>query len=249
MKTHSDSNYEARLEEILAGYVLGNLDEAELTWLNQQLSAHPELQKQVKELNTTLNLLPYDLPEESPNNNLRGSILAQAEGKVSVKSKLTRFNRFAWIISGVTLLSTLCFGWQNYHLRQQLAQTNYKLKQQELKALLYQSNNRLVSFQGLDQLTPSSGSLFVSSDSQKAILALQNLPSLSGKQVYRLWAVSQGKKTGCANFTPNKEGKVYLELSNDVLNEANLVFITIEPKANTKQPLGTPILTGSYTDS
>ena len=148
----------------------------------------------------------------------------------------------------MTALTTLWFGWQSYYLRQQLAQTNQQLQQQELMALLSQPNNRLVSFQGLDGLTTSSGSLFIAPKSQKAVLALQNLQSLSGQQVYRLWAVSQGKKTGCANFTPDKEGKVYLELSNEALNEASLLLITIEPKANTAQPMGNAILTGSYTD-
>ena len=98
-----------------------------------------------------------------------------------------------------------------------------------------QPNNRLVSFQGLNEVTTSSGSIFISPKSQKSILVLRNLQSLSGQQVYRLWAVSQGKKTGCANFTPDEQGKVYLELSNEALSEASLLLITIEPKANTPQ--------------
>lgn len=241
MTTNSESDKEACLDELLAGYVLGNLDEAELTWLNQQFVANPQLQEQVKELSATLNLMPYGLPEEQPNTDLENLILAKAQNQFPVNFKL---DRWAWIISGVTALSTLCFGWQNYHLRQQLTQ----LQQPELMALLSQPNNRLVSFERLDELTTSSGSLFISPKSQKAVLALQNLQSLSGQQVYRLWAVSQGKKTGCANFTPDKQGNVYLELSNHALNDASLLLITIEPQANTDRPMGNAILTSSYGD-
>ena len=188
--------------------------------------------------------MPYGLPEAYPNNNLQDSILAKAKSRFSVKSK---FNNWGWMLSGVAILGTLWLGWQNYNLRQQLAQT-HEQRQQELIALLSQPNNRLVSFQGLNEITPSSGSIFISPKSQKSILVLQNLQSLSGQQVYRLWAVSQGKKTGCANFTPDEQGKVYLELSNEALSEASLLLITIEPKANTKQPMGRAILTGSYSD-
>ena len=245
MTTNPESDKEACLEELLAGYVLGNLDEAELTWLNRKFLANPELREQVKELEVTLNLMPYGLPEEHPQTNLQDSILAKAQSKFPADPK---FNRWGWIIAGVTALSTLWFGWQSYNLRQQLAQTNHQLQQQELMALLSQPNNRLVSFQGLDGLTTSSGSLFISPESQKAVLALQNLKSLSGQQVYRLWAVSQGKKTGCVNFTPDKQGRVYLELSNNALDDASMLLITIEPKADTAQPLGNTILTGSYAD-
>ena len=242
-KTPESGNSE-HLEELLAGYVLGNLDEAELTWLNQQLAANPQLREQVKQLQTTLTLMPYGLPEDIPNLNLRNKILVQAQCKSPASSK---FNRLGWIVSGVTALSTLWFGLQSYSLRQQLAQVNNRSQQQqELITLLSQPNNRLVSFQGFDQLATASGSLFIAPESQKAVLALQNLESLSGKQVYRLWAVSQGKKTGCANFTPDEQGKVHLELSNDALSEASSLLITIEPKPDTAQPMGNTILTGSY---
>ena len=243
MTQHPESeNYEL-LEELLAGYVLGNLDEDELTWLNQQLKTNSQLQEQVQQLETTLTLLPYALPEDLPDVNLREKILVQAQHKSEAQSK---FNRWGWIISGVAALSTLWFGWQNYNLRQQLAQVNQKLEQQqEFIALLHQPNNRLVSFQAADELA-ASGSLFIVPKSQKAILALQNLESLSGKEVYRLWAVSQGKKTGCANFTPDEQGKVHLEISNDALNDASLLLITIEPEPNTVQPQGNTILSSSH---
>ena len=54
------------LEEILAGYVMGDLDEQELVWLNEQIAANPQLKEQVAQLESTLNLLPYGLPEDVP---------------------------------------------------------------------------------------------------------------------------------------------------------------------------------------
>ena len=240
----SNNHDSQKLDEILAGYVLGNLDKGELAWLNQELAANPQLREKIKQLETTLTLMPYSLPDDAPNRHLRDKILAQARPKYH---KFNRLNRLVWIIGAVTAVSTLWLGINNYSLRKQIAVQKNQLQQhQELITLLHQPNNRLVSLKGLDDLPQASGNLFIVPEEKKAILALQNLEPLSGKQVYRLWAVSSGKKTGCANFTPDEKGTVHLQLSNNALNEANSLLVTVEPEADTLQPQGNPILTGSY---
>ncbi len=239
--TNNPQSY--NLEEILAGYVLGDLDEAELAWLNQQLAANPKLKQQITQLESTLSFMSYALPEDVPKNDLRSQILAQAEPQ----PKPIKY-RWGWIVSTVTAIGALWLGVNNFSLRQQIAFRDDRLQQQqELISLLRQPNNRLVALQGNKDVVTASGSLFISPESNKAILALQNLKPLSGKQVYRLWAISQDKKIGCANFTPNAEGKVHLELSSDeALFGASSVLITIEPEADTDKPLGSEFLTGSY---
>ena len=241
------NNFESHnLEELLAGYVLGNLDESELAWLNAQLKANPQLREEIKQLEATLNLMPYDLPRTVPQSNLRQTILANV-GKAKYSANQPQLSRLSWIIGMVTVFSTVFLGINNYGLRRQLASANHQLQQhQELISLLRQPHNRLVSFQGLEPLPAASGSLFIAPQKQKAVLALQNLQPLSGNQVYRLWAISPDKKTGCANFTPDGEGAVHLELSNDALSNANSLLITIEPEANTLQPQGNPIMKGYY---
>ena len=241
------NNYESyNLEELLAGYVLGNLEEQELAWLNEQLAVNPQLQQQIKELSATLTLMPYSLPHNVPSSDLRSKICHKiANHNQPQYSKLLKFPRLAWIISGVMALTTLLLGVNNYGLRQQLAIDEHKIQQQqELISLLRQPNNSLVALKGLEELPTASGSLFIAPEKKKAVLALQNLAPLSGKQVYRLWAVSQDKKTGCANFTPDAQGIVHLELSNNALKNAHSILITIEPEADTKQPQGNPIMNG-----
>ncbi len=232
------------LEEILAGYVLGDLDEVELIWLNEQLAVNPQLREQVAQLESTLNLLPYGLPKDVPANNLRSQILAQAKPK----PRSPKY-RWGWIISAVTAASTLFLGINNFSLRQQIAVTEDRLQQQqELIALLRQPNNRLVALTANDDVVTASGSLFISPESNTAVLTLKNLDSLPGKKVYRLWAVSQGKKIGCSNFIPNAKGEVHLNLSSDdALLNASSISITIEPEPDTEQPLGREFLSGSYT--
>ena len=230
------------IEELLAGYVLGNLDEEELTFLNQKLRANPELKEQLAQLEASLTLIPYSLPDEVPQSDLRSQILAKTKTKSSLKSRL----RWGWIIGAITTLSTVYLGFNSYNLRQQIALRETQLQQQqELIALLRQPNNRLVSLKGFDDVTVS-GSLFIAPEKNKAVLALQNLQPLSGTQVYRLWAISQEKTTGCVNFTPDEKGIVHLEFTDDALDNADSVLITIEPEADTVKPKGSEILTSSY---
>ena len=243
------NNYESyNLEELLAGYVLGNLEEKELTWLNEQLAANPQLKQQIQELEATLSLMPYSLPKDIPSSDLRSKIHRQiAHHNRHRVAKVLKLDYLGWIIGGITALSTLLLGVNNFGLRQQLASNHNQLQQQqELISLLRQPHNRLVALQGLDELSTASGSLFIAPQKKKAVLALQNLAPLSGKQVYRLWAVSQDNKTGCANFTPDEKGIVHLELSNNALKDAMSILITVEPEADTKQPQGYPIMNGYF---
>ena len=266
------------LEEILAGYVLGDLDEVELVWLNEQLAANPQLREQVTQLESSLNLMPYGLPKDVPENNLRSQILSQAQpqpntvrlkkvfglekqGKqgeqgnrnsaypksIEPQPVSSQYN-WSWIISAVTAVGALLLSINNFSLRQQIAFSENRLQQQqELISLLRQPNNRLVALGANDDVVAASGSLFISPESNTAVLTLKNLDSLPGKQVYRLWAISQGKKIGCSNFTPNAQGEVHLDLSLDeALVNASSVSITIEPEPDTEQPLGQELLSGSY---
>lgn len=231
------------LEEILAGYVLGNLDEVEIIWLNEQLIANPQLNQQVSQLESTLNLMPYGLPEDVPDNNLRDRILAQTKSK-PISSK----RHWSQIVFAVTAVGTLLLGVNNFGLRKQITAKEELLQQQQkVISLLRQPNNQVVTLKANNDAVTTSGSLFISPERNTAVLTLANLDNLPGKQVYRLWAVSQDKKIGCSNFVPNAHGEIYLNLaSDDALLNASSISITIEPEADTEQPLGQELLSGSF---
>lgn len=231
------------LEEVLAGYVLGDLDEVEIIWLKEQLVANPQLQEQVSQLESTLNLIPYGLPESFPDHSLRSRILAPTKPPL-IHAKY----HWSWLLVTVTAAGALLLSINNFGLRKQIAFAEGRLQQQqELISLLRQPNNRIVTLKATNDAVTTSGSLFIAPESNRAVLTLANLDNLPGKQVYRLWAVSQNKKIGCSNFVPNAQGEIYLNFSDDdALLNASSISITIEPEANTEQPLGQELLSGSY---
>ncbi len=81
MKNNQESY---NLEEILAGYVLGNLEEEERIWLKKQLLINPQLQVEIEQLETSLNLMPYSLSEDiMPSPDLRQKILTKKDKSLS----------------------------------------------------------------------------------------------------------------------------------------------------------------------
>lgn len=51
------------LEELMAGYVLGNLTPEEAEKLRQLITEHPQLDTEVNRLQELLELMPHALPE------------------------------------------------------------------------------------------------------------------------------------------------------------------------------------------
>jgi len=71
---------ESRLDALLAGHALGDLDEQERSDLQAALEAVPTLPARLEEFRTTLQLLPLALPRgKAPPARLRQRLLSEAE--------------------------------------------------------------------------------------------------------------------------------------------------------------------------
>ncbi|MCA1992071.1 MAG: anti-sigma factor [Coleofasciculus sp. S288] len=248
-------------EELLASYVLGDLTPEEIETVNQLLKIHPELEAEVSRLQKTLALFPLALPESSPPTTLGSQILQAASASVtnSPDKTLNRVGRTArgnhpfrvkaklGILGSVAAAFVVGLGLYSYRLNQQLASTQTELAHyKEAIALLRQPSNRLVSLKGTNAIPQASGSMVVVPNSEVAILTLQNLVPLPKGQIYRLWAVANGKKIYCGEFKPDSQGKVFVELPmDDVMSGNSSVVVTVEPLQRTSQPTGEMVMEGS----
>jgi anti-sigma-K factor RskA len=242
-------------DELLAGYVLGDLSPAENAQVQALLEQHPERQRDLQVLQEVLALLPYALPEtDTPPTDLRDRLLAAAEvappAPPTPTSPLTSAPKRQppwrrWTIPAIAGIAIALLGWDSVQLRTRLAQTEQELAaQRSLVALLRQSDNRLMALRGMEKAPTASGSLVVNAGDRAAVLALQNLQNLPGDRVYRLWAIADGQKIGCADFRPDAEGNVFIKLDDDILMQADAVAITIEPTRNSGQPTSDPVIMG-----
>ncbi|MEM9908257.1 MAG: hypothetical protein AAF921_24870 [Cyanobacteria bacterium P01_D01_bin.44] len=69
-------------QTLAAGYVLGDLSSDEMAQFQQLLMAHPELTQTVVDLQATLSMLPYGLPQQRPDGQVRSHLLATAQAQL-----------------------------------------------------------------------------------------------------------------------------------------------------------------------
>lgn len=240
-----------QLEKLLAGYVLGDLTPEESVRVKRHLETHPEFAAEVNRLQATLALLPLSLAKTSPSETLRERLLqtAQASLSSSTARPSSRVWRkpgvWIWVMRSAAAVLLAGLGFSVYRLNQELAVVQADLfRYKEAIALLRQPNNRLLTLKGISPTLPSSGSLVIAPQSHAGVLTLQNLPPLPKGKVYRLWAFTNGRKVNCAEFTPNSEGKVFLQLPLDNWAGTTSVVVTVEPFQETPEPTGEMVMTG-----
>jgi Anti-sigma-K factor rskA len=244
----------------MAGYVLGDLTPAEIDRMEAYLLAHPESQAEITSLMLPLDLLPLTLPADRPPASLRSQILQAATTEtaadfsammpVSQMSQVRQKPLPLWkpIAMGLELLAIGWLGWYGYHVSQELAAVKQDLKtaqttkrklapaipaindDRSLLSLLQQPNNRFVQLKNMPGQT-GAGNLIVVPNKSIAVLVLHKVKPLPSGQVYRTWAIIGDEEMSCADFLPDKNGKVFVKIPLDRLKKATKVMVTIEQKS------------------
>lgn len=222
-------------DELLAGYILGDLDPEEQQALIQLLRERPDLAQQIEHLQETLGLLPYGLPDPEPPAQLKTRILTAA---VALNRRL-RPNRWTqaspWIALAASLVA-VWLGFDSYQMRQQLV---------PITAMLQTSGTRLVAFKPMKQDLATTGSMVITPGDSQAVLVLKGVPRLPVGKVYRLWAVAGPQKIGCGQFTPNAQGEVWVKVPLDDQLAQRSLMVTLEPMNAPMQPTGPMVLTST----
>lgn len=234
-----------QLQELIAGYVLGNLSSQEAEKLRHLLTERPELNTEVHRLREVLELMPYALPEVEPSQHLRGVILEAAN--VPIKHNGTRKRSpLSWKItaSSVAALLVLILGLDNYRIRQQLGTVQAQVaRQKDVIAMLQNPNTHLVSLKGMDMASAASGSVVMTPGEPKVVLIVQNLPVLPTGQFYQLWAVVNGEKVSSGQFNATSRGTVFVKLATPPTSEVTALVVTVEVSPTPKSPTGAMVMT------
>jgi anti-sigma-K factor RskA len=227
------------LEELITGYVLGDLNSEEVEEFERLLAENPQLATEVQSLQAVFNLLPYTLPDVEPPPNLRSAILeAVAPSKRDRAGRKVIRGQWSPILGSAAALLALVFGLDNYRLRQEL---KLQRAQQNVITVLQQPNTRLLSLVGTDKANTASGSIAIALDAQKAAIALQNLPPAPADRIYRLWAIVDERAIACAEFSASQQGTVLGEVSLHVpacSQTKSTLAVSLEPSSLPPQPAG-----------
>lgn len=226
-------------QEVMAGYVLGDLDEAEKLALDNWLREHPEAQKELATLQEALALSAYGLDDEArPSESLRWRILQEArqssQPTISVSHPKGR-NWLGWGAGIAAAVAITVLITDSLRVHSELAQANKAIDHyRDVAAMLQESSTKLVSLKGMDSGEGSSGNIVVTPGSPEVIVTLRNLPMPRRGEVYRLWAVVDGQKVAYGEFMPAEDGSVFAKLpTNNNLLAAPLV-VTLEAATASK---------------
>lgn len=152
------------IQELAAGYVLGDLSSAEAEEFRSLLVHLPELQAEVTSLQEVLAMMPYGLDEVDPEDGLRSQILSTAQAELSQRSSVPRSTsrfqpRLPWAMTTAAAAVALVSGLATLHLSDQvrrqaqrpqseLAQTDMTQTWSGLSQLLRDHHQSLVNPKG-----------------------------------------------------------------------------------------------------
>lgn len=239
---------------LATGYVLGDLSPEENRRFEQRLRQNPALQREVRLLQSSLQLLPHSLTPVAPPAGLEERILAAHRlalpgPAVVANGRRGRSPTWAKILAALALLSTLLLAVDNLRLRQELSLASQS-ETERVAALLQRPNSRLVAL-GSETGTEAAGTLlFTPGQWQEVIVSLGNLPPLPPDQVYRMWlSLNNSQIIPCGEFNTNAEGSVFVKL-NPVQTppqgtKATGIFVTIERVDAPLEPTGPRVMSGS----
>jgi anti-sigma-K factor RskA len=237
------------IEELLTGYVLGDLSPEEAEALQQLLAERPELRGELAQLQEAIASVPYDLPQVAPPPRLKTAILAATQQTQPSQNRDRPAQRYRWpwssLVASVAAVVALAVGIDNYRLRQDLQKLRSQVTQQsEIATVLQQPRSRLVSLQGVGS-SEAVGSIVLAPSQDKLVIVVQQLPPLSAEQIYRLWAVIGDQKIACGQFNASGKGTVTnsLVLPTEACKVQNAkLVVTQEPFPPPPQPVGQPVL-------
>jgi anti-sigma-K factor RskA len=227
------------IETLAAGYVVGDLNPAELAVFEQLLKDDPTLAADVAQLQVTLDRVAHDLNSVEPPTHLRSAILATAT--VPQPTSQPKRLRVPWsaVLGSVAALLILYLGVENYQLRQE------RQIAQDINTLLQQSQTQLFSLKAVNSADPATGSFVVNLGQRQGILLVQNLAAPPANQVYRLWAIADGEKIPCGTLNTNAQGKVLAEfwMPADFYDTGiSGLFVTLESSTSSRYPTGPVVI-------
>lgn len=224
---------------LAAGYVVGDLDPAEVEAFEQLLATNLALVAEVNQLQNTLDQVVYGFNSVAPPPHLQAAILEAATTTLQPSRRKPTQIPWRTVMGSVAALLILVLGADNYRLRQDARLA------QEVNALLQQPQTQLFALKPVESSATVGGSFVVNLAQRQGVLAVQNLVAPPAGKVYRLWASADGETIPCGTVTRNAQGQVLNKfwMPADFYDTGiSGFFVTLEASDTNRYPSGTIVM-------
>jgi anti-sigma-K factor RskA len=241
-------------QELVAGFVIGDLDANETQELQRLLADRPELTLEVSQLQEVLRQVVEEGAAVEPSAHLCWEILhaiEQEESSVETSPQEAisptfrpQWRKLWYTIRGAIAATAIgALGWHDYQVQQALDHS------EKLVAMLQTPNTRIFQFRGMSAAKQASGSVMLNIANNRAAIAIRDLPVAQGK-FYRLWAiVNADRKLLCRTTLPSDKAAIVNEfgISPDRFSELyhpqlKGFVVTVEDSPTTTQPAGAVVM-------
>ncbi|NEQ26376.1 MAG: anti-sigma factor [Microcoleus sp. SIO2G3] len=173
-----------RQQELIAGYVLGDLTSEEAAEFEQLLAQDPLIVAEVAQMQQALELA-YAPPEIAPPNHLRSTLLNKISDRpVATVARLSRRSIAPRFQNGIAIAAAaliVVLAGNNYRLWRTLQTTQVEPQSAPLTYSLQPTST--------SSSAAATATMSVNPDRLEATIEMQNLPPLQAGQVYVLWTV------------------------------------------------------------
>lgn len=233
--------------DLLPGYALGCLDEAETRVVSAHLAMCATCRTELRVHAATCDQLALASPSVVPPQALKTRVMAAARQAraahalpptKSLRERLAGLLRLpgpAWSAASlalvVLLLASNAWWWQ---------------RASPQSAVTLEGGMRVVAMDSAGTATGAAGTLVISEDGEYGTLVVDGLPPLEADQQYQLWLIRDDQRTSGGVFSVSHEGYGALVVASpDPLSSYPTFGVTIEPAGGSPAPTGDKVLGGS----
>jgi anti-sigma-K factor RskA len=247
------------MQDLAAAYALGALSPEETRQFEAFLVSSPEAQREVAEYRDVAALLALAGPEATPNDGLRGRVLARV-GRQKTASIPRRTNPVAWGALAASLLAAVGLGSALVSTRAELSRVQGRLDSTSVRldstALMLANRDSTLNriFEPgvqMFQLTASGDpdpniQLFWDRNLNSAVLHGSDIRQLDPGKAYQLWFIKDGTPVPSVTFKPEPTGHVKIEpIEVPAEGDISAAAVTIEPETGSQQPTMPIVMVGS----
>ncbi len=256
------------LRELIGGYLLGALSEAERAEVEAHLRGCEECRTDVRALSRVVSGLAWAVPQHEPPARLRERVLGTGRNSARVVRVPPRIS-LAWLAAAAALVCAVAVGWYSWQLRGRMSELSGELartrgaaasaataaseardraaRAEQKLAILAAPDVTTVDLAGQPVAPGARGRAFWSR-SRGLLVTAGGLPAPPPGKVYQLWVVTPAAPVSAGLFRPDAQGRVETLVPPPAgVTTASAVAVTLEPEGGVAAPTGAKYLVGVLT--